>query len=133
MGSVPPAPNLLFQVISGILGLPQAAPQTGIVQQRAIRLGVGPALALEGVFRDEFPIELAGAVFQQFVEGGTDGGFVCDAELGEFGQAVVINDNLLVRGLEVEARHGGRLEKRGEAVNVGDKHYFTSANVLDWN
>jgi hypothetical protein len=43
------------------------------------------ALALEGVFRNEFPIELPGAGFEQFVKGGTDGGFVFDAELFKFG------------------------------------------------
>ena len=48
-----------------------------------------------------------GAVFEQFLKGGADGGFVLDAELGEFGERIVIGGNGLVRWLQHERRHGG--------------------------
>ena len=89
----------------------------GRLQQRAIGGGVGLTFAADAKFRNEFPIELAGAVFEQFLKGGADGGFVLDAELGKFGEAGVISGNLFMGGLEIQARHRGRLEKRRAAVN----------------
>jgi hypothetical protein len=52
------------------------------------------------LFGNEFPIELAGAMFKQFLKRGTDGGFVLDAELGELRRIVVIGTDNLVRGFQ---------------------------------
>ena len=88
-----------------------------VVEQRAVGLGVGVAFAFDGVFGNEFPIKLAGAVFEQFVKGGTNGGFVFDAELVELRQIVVIGGNGPVGGLESQARHGFSLPKSNDNGN----------------
>ena len=52
--------------------------------------------AFDGVFENEFPIELAGAMFEQFLKRRADGGFVFDAVLFKFGEVVVITaDNFV--------------------------------------
>ena len=66
------------------------------------------AFAFDAVFGNEFPIELAGAMFQQFLKRGADGGFVLDAELLEFGERIVIGGYGLVRWLQRERRHGAK-------------------------
>ena len=81
--------------------------QAVVIEQRAVGGGVGLTLAFEGVFRNEFPIELTGAVFEQFLKRGADGGFMLDAELGKLGERVVIGGYGFVRWLEGQARHGG--------------------------
>ncbi len=50
-------------------------------------------------------------MFEQFLKGGADGGFVLDAELGEFGERIVIGGYGLVRGLEGQARHGAKFAR----------------------
>ena len=64
-----------------------------VVEQCAVGFRVGLAFAFNGVFGDEFRIELAGAVFEQFVKRGADGGFVFDAEPDKFGERIVIGGN----------------------------------------
>ena len=54
----------------------------------------------------ELPIELAGAVFQKFVKGRSDGAFVPHAEPVEFGEGLVILQNRLVGRLKRKRRHG---------------------------
>ena len=78
--------DLLFEVVGGVLGFPEAASEAGTGEQRAVRLGIGLAFAFDGVFGDQFQVELAGAVFEQLLKGGADGGFVFDAKPGEFGE-----------------------------------------------
>ncbi len=101
--------DLLIEIVGGVLGCPEAVIEAVVVEQRAVGFGVGPAFALEGEFGDEFPIELAGTMFEQFLKGGADGGFVFDAELFELGQAFVINEDGLVGGLRGQAGPGGFL------------------------
>lgn len=59
-----------------------------------------------GVFGNELPFELAGAVFEQFVNRGADGSFVFDAKLGKFGERIVIDAIGLVVGLRVRLGMG---------------------------
>ena len=74
----------------------ESAREAVIVEEGAVGFGVGLALASNGVFGNEFPIELAGAVFEELLKGEADGAFVFDAELGELGQRFVVNCYLFV-------------------------------------
>ena len=57
------------------------------------------------VFGYEGPAALAGAVFEEGLEGGTYGGFVGNAELGELVKGCVVRFDGLVRGFKVEGGH----------------------------
>ncbi|MGA2174357.1 MAG: hypothetical protein ABSH38_05160 [Verrucomicrobiota bacterium] len=98
--------DLLVEVGGGVLGFPEAVIEAVVVEEGAVGFGGGLALALDGVFGNEGPIELPGAVFEQFLKGGSDGGFVGDAQLGKFGERVVIGAHGPLRWLEIQARHG---------------------------
>jgi hypothetical protein len=65
------------------------------------------AFALNGVFGNEFPIELSPAVAEEFLKCGADYAFVFDAELVELRQVVVVGGDRFVGWLELQARHGG--------------------------
>jgi len=97
---------LIIALVAAVFGFPKPVIQAEVAEQRSINLNLFAALDLQPEFRDEFPIKLAGAVFEQFLEGGADGGFVGDTQFVKFGQRVVISDYGLVRGLESQARHG---------------------------
>jgi hypothetical protein len=101
-----------------IRGFPEAVIEAVVVEQRAIGLGVGLALAFDGVFGNELPIELAGAGFEQFVKRGADGGFVFDAELRKLGERIVIGAYGLVRWLEGQARHEQEFATSGRRRQV---------------
>jgi hypothetical protein len=80
--------------------------------------GAGLLSATDAELGDELPIKLAGAEFKEFLKGGAHGGLVLDAELGKFGQVVVIGSYDFVRGLEFQRRHvRGRAGKVGCGVN----------------
>lgn len=93
-----------------------------VVEQRAVSLGVGLTFACDGVFGNEFPIELAGAVFEQFLKCRANSGFVLDAKLGKFGERIVVGGYGLVRWLQGQTRHGRRLKKHCLAVNSRRKN-----------
>ena len=98
--------DLLFEVVGGVFGFPDAVVEAVVVEQGTVGFCVGLALALDGVFGDERPIELAGAGFEQLLEGAADGGLVLDAELGEIGQGLVVKGDWFMGWLQLEAGHG---------------------------
>src|ERR1022692_4470647 len=62
-------------------------------------------------FRDEGPVVLAGAVVEQALENGADGGFVGDAEVVELAQGRIAVLDRLVRWLQFQPLHGGVLHQ----------------------
>jgi len=60
--------NLFVEIVGGIFGFPETVIQTVIVEQRAVGFGIGLALAFNGIFRNQLPIELTGAMFEQFLK-----------------------------------------------------------------
>ena len=92
--------DFFFEIVGFVFRFPKAVIQTERIEQRAVGFGGGFAFAFDGIFGNEFPIELAGAGFEQFLKGGADSGFVFDAELLEFFKIVVISNDAFVRGLE---------------------------------
>jgi hypothetical protein len=104
--------DLLVEVVRGILGFLQAVVEAVEVQQRAVSLGVGLALAPEGVLGHEFPVELAGAGFEQGLEGQAHRGFVRHAQARKIREAVVVGSNDLVRRFELSG---------GQAIAVSTK------------
>ncbi len=88
--------DLFVEVVGGVFGFPEAMVKAVVVEEGAVGFGVGLAFALDCVFGDEVPIEVAGAVFEEFLKGEADGGFVLDAEPGEPGQRLVVECHGLV-------------------------------------
>ena len=69
--------------------------------------GVGAAAAgVDGVLGHEGPAGLAGAVLEEVLEGGADGGLVGYAEVGEPVEGGVVGFDGLVGGFEGEGGHG---------------------------
>jgi hypothetical protein len=60
---------------------------------------------------DEGPVVLAGAVVEQTLESGADGGFVADAEVVELAQGGVVILDRLVRGPQFQPLRGGVLHQ----------------------
>ena len=69
------------------------------------------ARRVDGVLGHEGPAELAGAVFEQGLEGGADGGLAGDVEVGEAAEGGVVVFDGLVAGFEVESGHS-RVDRR---------------------
>jgi hypothetical protein len=84
--------------LTGAFPLPHSSFQFDIGQSR-FGFAEQP-FALDGIFGNEFPIELTGADFEQFLKCGADGGFVLDAEFFKLRQIVVIGTDNLVRGFQ---------------------------------
>ena len=70
-------------------------------------------------FGDEGPVVLAGAVVEQALESGADGGFVGDAKVVELAQGGVVILDRLVRGLQFQPLHGGVLHRGVVDGNAG--------------
>lgn len=65
----------------------------------------GAAAGVDGVLGHEGPAGLAGAVLEEVLEGGADGGLVGDAEVGEPVEGGVVGFDGFVGGFEVEGGH----------------------------
>ena len=78
--------DFLVEIVVGIFGFPEAVIEAVVVEQCAVGGGIGLAFAFDGIFGNELPIELAGAMFEQFLKRGADGGLVFDAEPGKCGE-----------------------------------------------
>ena len=77
---------------------------------------------------------LAGAVVEQALESGADGGFVGDAEVVKLAQGRIVILDRLVRWLQFQALHGGVLhQRRGEGQSRFESgwHLATSACAPD--
>ena len=93
------------QVVVNVLGLPVAVRQPEIVDQRAVGDDALAASGVERELRHEGPAALAGAGFEEGLEGGAHRGFVGDAEAGELVERGVVGLDGLVGGLEGEGGH----------------------------
>ena len=97
--------NFGWEVVVDVLGLPVAVGETKVVNERPVDDDAFAAAGVEGVFGHEGPAALAGAVFEEGLEGGADGGFVGDAEVCKPVERGVIVFDGLVRGFKVESGH----------------------------
>ena len=82
-----------------------------VVEQRAVHAERVLARAADFPFGDEGPVVLAGAVVEQALESGADGGFVGDAEVVELTQSRIVILNRLVRWLQFQPLHSGVLHQ----------------------
>ena len=96
--------NLLFQVVSGVLGFPVAMGQPEVVEQGAVQ-AQGVAVFLEGILLHKGEAALFGAVAQQGGKGRGDGAFGVKIEISQVLEFVVVGFDDLMRRLEVEAEH----------------------------
>ena len=94
------------QVVVFVLGLPVAVREVELVDQGAVNDDASAGARVDGVLGHEGPAELAGAVFEQGLEGGAHGGLAGDVEVGEAAEGGVVVFDGLVAGFEVESRHG---------------------------
>lgn len=92
--------DLHGQVVVNILGFPVAVSEAEIVDQRAVDDDALVAPRADGVFGHEGPATLAGAVFEEGLEGGAHRGFVGDAELCELVEGDAVGFYGLVGGFE---------------------------------
>jgi hypothetical protein len=69
------------------------------------------ARAADFPFGDEGPVVLAGAVVEQALKSGADGGFVGDAEVVKLAQGRIVILDRLVRWLQFQPLHGGVLHQ----------------------
>src|ERR1039458_7499547 len=72
--------GFLREGVAHVFGFPKAVGEAEVVEQRAVHAERGLARAADFPFGDEGPVVLAGAVVEQALESGADGGFVGDAE-----------------------------------------------------
>ena len=100
------------QVVVNILGLPIAVRQLEIVDQRAVH-DDALAAGVERELRHEGPAGLAGAGFEEGLEGGAHGGFVGDGEAGEPVEGGVVGFDGAVGGFEVQGWHFDWVPSRG--------------------
>ena len=70
------------------------------------------ARAADFPFGDEGPVVLTGAVVEQALESGADGGFVGDAEVVELAQGGVVILDRRARALQFQPVHGRVLHQR---------------------
>ena len=91
-----------------VLGLPVAVREVEVVDQGAIDDDAFVGARVDGVCGHEGPADLAGAVFEEGLEGGADGGLVGDVEVGEAVEGGVVRVDGLVGGCGVEGGHGNR-------------------------
>src|ERR1035441_5832155 len=103
------------EVIAAVFGFPEAVGEAEVVEQRAAHAERVLARAADFPFGDEGPVVLAGAVVEQALKSGADGGFVGDAEVVKLAQGRIVILDRLVRWLEFQPLHGGVLHQwRGE-------------------
>ena len=82
-------------------GLPGAVGEGKVVDEGAVNDDAFAAAGVEGVLGHKGPAVLAGAVFEECLEGRADGGFVSDAEAGKLVKGCVVGFDGLVGGFEV--------------------------------
>src|ERR1017187_1302785 len=75
--------GFLGEIVTDVFGFPEAVGEAEVVEQRAVHAERVLARAAEFPFGDEGPVVLAGAVVEQALESGADGGFVGDTEVVE--------------------------------------------------
>ena len=97
--------GFLGQVVVAVFGFPKAVGEAEVVQQRAVYTQGMLARAADFPFGDEGPVVLAGAVVEQALESGADGGFVGDAEVVELAQGGVVILDRLMRWLQFQPLH----------------------------
>ena len=103
--------GFLGEVIAAVFGFPKAVGEAEVVEQRAVHAERVLARAADFPFGDEGPVVLAGAVVEQALESGADGGFVGDAEVVELAQGRIVILDRLVRWLQFQPLHGGVLHQ----------------------
>ena len=84
------APDLGFQVVVGVLGLPKAVDAPEGVAEGGVHDDPVAAVALHGEFGFEGPAALAGGGAEEVEEGLADGGFAGDAVLVKLGEGGVV-------------------------------------------
>src|ERR1039458_5690837 len=104
--------GFLGEIVAAVFSFPKPMGEAEVVEQRAVHAERVLARAADFPFRDEGPVVLAGAVVEQALESGADGGFVRDAEVVELAQGGVIILDRLVRGLQFQPLHGCVLHQR---------------------
>jgi hypothetical protein len=97
--------GFLGQVVVAVFGFPKAVGEAEVVQQRAVYTQGMLARAADFPFGNEGPVVLAGAVVEQALESGADGGFVGDAEVVELAQGGVVILDRLMRWLQFQPLH----------------------------
>ena len=97
--------DLRGQVVVDILGFPVAVGEAETVDQGDVDDEAFVTPRAYCVFGYEGPATLAGAVFEEGLEGGAYRGFVGDAELGELAEGAVAGFHGLWGGFEVEGGH----------------------------
>jgi hypothetical protein len=98
--------GFLREIVVAVFGFPEAVGEAEVIEQRAIHAERVLAGAADFPFRDKGPVVLAGAMIEQALESGADGGFVGDAEVVELAQSGVVILDRLVRGLQFQPLHG---------------------------
>ena len=89
-----------------VLGLPVAVREVEVVDQGAVDDDPFVGARVDGVLGHEGPAELACAVFEEGLEGGTEGGLAGEVEVGEAVEGGVLGVDGLVGGCGVEGGHG---------------------------
>ena len=88
-----------------VLGLPVAEGEVEVVDQGAVNDDAFVDVRVDGVLGNEGPADLAGAVFEEGLEGGADGGLVGEVEVGEAVEGGGVGVYGLVGGCGVEGGH----------------------------
>ena len=89
------------QVVVDVFGFPVAVREAEVVDEGAVDDDALAAAGVDGVFGHEGPAGLAGAVLEEGLEGGANGGFVGDAKAGELVEGGVVGFDGFVGGFEV--------------------------------
>jgi hypothetical protein len=100
------AAGFAAQIITNVLGFPEAVRKAEVVEQGSIHPERMPARTADFPFGNQMPIMLPGAVVQEILEGGADGRFMPDTQLLKLTQRRAIVLNGLVRRLEFQRCHG---------------------------
>lgn len=93
------------EVVLGVLGLPVAAREMELVNERAVNAQGVLAFADELILGDERPVELASAFLEHVFEGAPEITLVVEAEFAELVECFVIGADGSVRWPESELRH----------------------------
>lgn len=102
--------------VFGVFGFPPGAGEVEGVDQASVYAEGAFAGAGDGVFGDEGPVELAGALFEEVFEGGADVAFVVEACSAECGEGFVVGLDGGVVGFEIELGH--RTSGYGEVMGL---------------
>ena len=98
--------GFLGEIVVAVFGFPEAMGEAEVIEQRAVHVERVLARAADFPLGDEGPVVLAGAVVEQALESGADGGLMGDAEVVELAQGGVVILDRLVGRFEIERPHG---------------------------